>query len=338
MVLLVLPSRILAQHLNLTFDELIAVITAQRSAVHSMRGSFVAQTSADSLAKASSLMKGMGEKSSVDFAWSGEKRYLKSNDQMRSDNGRSLNVAAVNVFDGTECRRREQRSFLIQKEKRPELEGDQLMYALFWPIGEDQIKHVKEDPENTEAIPYCFRTPGWKIGSLPVTVDGVPCIVVEKRKPGRRYFFAPSLGFCLLRAEFDQPHPIIKRMVRDYKDIKEVARGFYFPKEITSVDDRCDEQGNPTGRLTTRLVVLDIQINNVPDSVFVLKPEAGDWVVDNIKGTVYTFAPSDDKTLDTSASPSKESHFWLTFLTGIAIGLATIVVLGWWFRKHRLGS
>ncbi len=278
-------------------------------------------------------MNGMAEKSSVDFAWSGEKRYLKSNDQLRTESGKPLQVSQINVFDGAECRRREQRSFLIQKEKRSELAADQLMSALLWPIGDDQIKHAKANPEKTKAMPYCFQTPGWEVGDLPVAIDGVPCIVVENRKGSRKYFFAPSLGYCLLRAEFDEPSARMKRFVIEYKDIKEVARGFYLPTAITILDDRCDEQGKPTGRLTLRLVARDIQINNVPDSVFVLKPKTGDRVVDNIKGTVYTFADPEDNKLEPPASAAEASTFWLTFLTGITIGLATIFVLIWWLRK-----
>ncbi|MGI0135319.1 MAG: hypothetical protein ACREBW_10225 [Candidatus Micrarchaeaceae archaeon] len=351
MALLVLPNKVPAKDANVTINELAAIITAQRTAVRSMQGSFVAQTSADSLAKASNLTKGLVETSSIDFAWSKEKRYIKSNDQMPSGRaGELLRVSAANVFDGREFRRREQKTFLIQKEKSSVAEGNQFMNGLFWPIADDRIKAAIQDPEKKMSIPYCFRASGWEVGNSHAAIDGVPCIVVEKRKLGRRYFFAPSRGYCLVRAEFDRPKSETKHEVFEYKDIKEVSRGFYLPMEITEIADICDEQGNATGKLTTRLVARNIQINNVPESVFVLKARAGDRVIDNIRGLTYHYVPPDDNTLDASAKiAARQSafsshrrkaarYYGLIFLGGIAIGLGAVFGRRWWSRKKRTAS
>lgn len=345
MVLFAMPSKMPAQRANVSIKELDAIISAQRSAVRSMQGSYVAHTSADSLASASGLTEDIVEKCKIDFAWSSDKRYIKAD--LTAQDSHEL---SENVFDGNDFRRRELKTFWIQKEKSSASEGNQFMNGLLWPIVESEIKAANEDPDETMAIPYCFRAPGWKIRGSVVTIGRVPCIVVEKQKLGRRYFFAPSRGYCLVRADFVWPKNEVKqevfiyKNVYEHKDVKEVKPGFYLPMEITVISEMCNKHGKATGKLTNRLVARNIRINNVSDSVFVLKPRSGDRVIDNIRGLNYDYVPPDDNTLDMSATiaaqqsqfPShrKALYYVMIFLVGISIGLLFVFGLRPWFRKN----
>ncbi len=99
---------------GISIAQLRSEIARRRGRIVSMQGSYVATTSPDAAAEAAKKMIGVAQKVTAHFAWSGEKRLLNETHDAVGEDMTVKQRASSNVYDGTEFRRREQKSFLIQ--------------------------------------------------------------------------------------------------------------------------------------------------------------------------------------------------------------------------------
>jgi hypothetical protein len=276
------------------------LIVEQRGKITSMQGTYEAQTRPDELAEQSGAMKGQTKFTRISFAWAGDKRMRKELSEWVGRNERTNKDQSVNVFDGKEFRRREDQMLQIQAPKSAYSELNAYLSGLKWPITEGELARAKHKPAESQYLPYFLEAPNWRVRPKTESVDGTECVVLEQGGGGRRLWLDPKRGYCMLRLEHDKPANGYAQWVNQYRDFREVLPGVFLPTEIVGANIFSSSSKGSKGTLTTTLKVTDLQVNNVPDSVFVLEPSVGDFVVDKTTNQMYRYAPTDDRTLEVS--------------------------------------
>jgi hypothetical protein len=319
------------------------LIIDQRSQITSMYGVFTAETRPDSLAEKAGMMRQTAQRRRVAFAWSGDRRYLEeTTDSLNQDLKPSSN-GVIYVFDGNEFRKREKnrKIFRIQKSKSADCElNPYLSGGLKWPMTNEDLADSAREPGKSNFLPYFLEATDWSVRPEPESIDGVDCVVLEQSHGGRRLWLDPLRGYCMLKMVHDRPGTSNMLWVNRYSDFREVLDGIFLPMKAASDNVRRDEEGNSTGTLTTTIVVDELRCNDVPEGLFTLEPQSGDWVFDEAKGLTYQYLPDNGKTLDTAASDAKAglgyaerrrpSWQWGYFSIASVVGLA----IGWWTIKR----
>ncbi len=315
---------------SVTIDQLRQILITQRGLIRSMQGSFTFETTPDREAEASQEMRGIVRKLKVRFAWSGAKRLVFQEGEIVTDNMKVISTNSKNVYDGKDFRRRELKQFLIQREKSTYSEQNLYLHTLQWPTTNAELAQCRHAPDQTRFLPYCLEADGWQVRSRHELLDGISCVVVERPAAGLRFWLDPRRGYCLLRCECDRPLKGHRRYVFTYKGFRSVLPGVYFPMEIVASKELEDKDGMPTGTRTTRIVVHQLRVNDVSDSLFVLEPNVGDYVIDKPRQQTYVYTYAANNTLDVASQQASRAigSTWHTrlvskisaFLVALAIG------------------
>jgi hypothetical protein len=322
------------------------LIIDQRSQITSMYGVFTAETRPDALGDKAGLMRQHSQDGKVVFAWAGERRYLEESTHSLNKDLKPYWKDVINVFDGSEFRQREKdkKIFRIQKPKSAYCELNQYLGGgLKWPMTKEDLADCEREPSKCNFLPYFLEASDWTVRPAPETIDGINCLVLEQSHGGRRLWLDPLRGYCMLKMVHDRPGTSNMLWVNRYSDFHEVLDGIFLPMKAASDNVRRDDEGNTIGTLTTTIVVEELRCNDVPEGLFTLEPQSGDWVFDQKKGLVYHYLPDNDKTLDTAASEAmvglgyaerrRSSWQWGYFSIASAVGLA----IGWcsvkWLRR-----
>ncbi len=327
-----------------TVDELRKIIESQRAQVQSMQGIVSAVTTPDEKAASASQMRNIGQKIRINFAWSGPKRLLIDEGDWVSGDMQNTHVAAINAFDGKEFRRRTGKTFLIQPLKSGYSEENIYLYDIRWPLTEAQIVQCRDFPEKSQFLPHCLLDRRWVVRPGHVPINGVPTLLVEKPETGWKMYFDPKRNYCLVRAEYDGPSVNIAHAVYDYENFRRILSGLYLPMTVTVTASMRTEEGKPVGVLTNRVTVQDLQVNNVPDDRFVLKPTPGDYVIDNVRSQTYSYVNTDDETLDVVAQRAaldvvdmrrqRVLDAITTFAIALAVGVFCLRGYSWFSQRQ----
>jgi len=323
------------------------LIVEQRGKIKSMQGTFETETRPDALAEQSGAMRGQMKRTKISFAWAGEKRLRTEDFDWVGENSRVNKDKSENLYDGKQFRRRENQSFQIQNEKSAYSELNAYLSGLKWPITAGELAEVREKGADSHFLPHFLRATNWSVRPTAEAIDGTSCVVLEQAEKGRRLWLDPARGYCMLRLEYERPTAGHTIWVNQYRNFKEVVPGFFLPMEITGTNVYAPGTKGPQGTLTTTLKVLDLQVNQVPDSIFVLEPKIGDYITDLTTNQIYKYAPPDDRTLEASAEQAllntgfgERRAVWRRFLylaLAAAAGAGAIYVtarLTAWYRNR----
>lgn len=306
------------------------LIDAQRAQIKSMSGTYEVEAVPDAGAEKAGLMRGVGTTSRDTFYWSGNKRRRDETSEWVGPDLKKRATETANVYNGSDFRRRESKVLLLQKEKSAYSEMNAYLSTIKWPISTQDANEAAANPDTSLFLPHCLASAGWQILPTPEKVNGISCVVLDDAANRRRMWVDPRRAYCLVRYAHDKPIPGHARWDHTLSEFREVVPGFFLPMTaVCTVALEADPKGNK-GTITTKLTVTDLQVNNVPDSVFALEPKPGDKVIDNINGTVYTFTPASDRTLDESAARTastveygeRRRTWWRVLVFVVATGLA----------------
>jgi hypothetical protein len=334
------PSITAAQYKNL--------IIAQRGRVKALRGTYVSETKADTAAEKAGLMRGQSSRSTVHFAWLGNKRYRAETSNWISQGLRPFSTESTNVYTGSEFRSRQNKSFRIQAGKSAYSELNAWLSGLKWPLTTAEMEQATSNPTDSLFLPYFLDAADWRTRAQLESTNGVSCVVLEQASGSRRLWLDPQRGYCLVHFEQQHPAPGFKEWINDYTDFQEIGPGFFLPCKAIGRNIYEDASGNVTGVLTTTIAVSNLTANDVPESLFVLEPQTDDSVVDSIHKVLYTYAPRDETTLDVTSDRAivgggvSERNtvsfdiicFNLAFIGGVgAIYGAKQIRTRWWLKR-----
>jgi len=277
------------------------LVQSQRAAIKSLLVSYRVDVSWDKQVEQAGRLANTSIGCVCTFAFCGEKRYVRLRETVLDGQGVKQTRAYLVVYNGVDCRKREERTLVIQEAKSAYAELNHYTNALLWPMTEAELEDCRAKPGKVHFLPYFLEASHWRVLPKTEVVRGVDCLVLEEAHGLRRLWLDRNHAYALLRYECENPFQGVAKLTSDYHDLVEVLPDLYLPKRIETVQHLVDfDTGRPIGIWKSLLTVSELRVNDVPESLFSVEPEPGELVIDNIKGLVYRNAPITGSTLNES--------------------------------------
>ncbi|GIX00546.1 MAG: hypothetical protein KatS3mg111_3878 [Pirellulaceae bacterium] len=293
---------------RITIPEYKRLLAEQRRSIKSMRFTVSSELKFDKAVERAGLLRGAVLSSKIQIYWSGEKHRSERRVKSINSNGMPATENTISVFDGAINKAREVagQKYILQKELSNLSVIDEYRNALLWPISPSELDWCRKSPSETYFLPYFLNEEEWDVLPELAARDSIDCVVFRKRDGTRELWLDPRRNYCLIYYWQKKPLRDTLRWSNAYSAHEEVLTGVYLPTKIVITHEMADPSNlnHRLGNIVNEIEITNLSVNDVPDSIFTLGPEPGDWVIDNIEGKSYRFYPNGDTTLEDSVNES----------------------------------
>lgn len=283
-------------------------LMSQRRALDELLVTWTYQLSADAPVDQAGWLEGTSVANRGTAARLGSKRYISYVDVFMRGGQRVGNEVTA-VFDGTECRIRMDKVFKIQKEKSSSTDMNMYLNAISWVSGDDDAISLKSPSAARYFIPHCLKVGDWRIAPKLESVGGVECTLLECTDRTHRLWLDPKRNYAPLRREIKLPLPHIAVRVTDYMDLVALKPGIYLPRKVENRLDYLDKVSNePIGSSRATLTASQLTLSGINPGLFVMQPDAGEFVSDVVRDLSYVNAPESDRRLEVTVQQVLQSQ------------------------------
>ncbi|HUE72088.1 MAG TPA: hypothetical protein VMP01_14475 [Pirellulaceae bacterium] len=277
------------------------LLTQQRAQLASMKVSYSHEAAVEGKrpGPGESATREMNNKT---FAFHGDLRAVRGTMTKTRGNGKTVASERQAVWDGAQCVIRTASLLRIQAEKSGHAEDNQFTNLMLWPLSADDLINASGEPNDTQFLPRMLDTGDWIVDGYG-NVNGVNCTILRRSNGSRTLWLDAATGYSLQKYEWRNPsaNRDVVRFEVAYSEHQQVVPGVYLPRRINFVQEFRDGKSDAVGgRLMGNLNVVELSANNVGLDEFRIDPRPGDLVINQITGTIYTFNPKDDQSLERS--------------------------------------
>lgn len=327
-----------------TVEDVVNLIEGQRARIHSLKVSYHSDLDLDPQLRKEGRLGGVRTHTEVTFAFSGDKRHVTSKSEGILDNGRtSKSPIGTTVFDGRECRSRfpSSKKFTIHRARSAYCEMNAYTSGLKWPITEAEREHAEGDPEHVHFLPQMLRAAGWTVGTNHEPQLGFSCICLRNPSLGRELWLGREVGYNPVKLVHQNPVEGVESWTTTYSEFQRYENNIWLPRRIRATDVWQATSRFSAGSHRNDVVVDSLEVNNVNGDLFILQPQPGELVINELTGEMHRFIPESDTTLEdtiaTTVVTQPESRLRSVLLAsniGIVLG-AVATWLVWTYRKRQ---
>lgn len=272
-------------------------IERQRQSVESMLVSFESHLEFDEETLAAGRLAGRTHDMKVTVAFARGKGYAQRQWTGYFSDNQRYEDEMVSVFTGTDNRIRTGKKLQVQADKSAYSELNTYLSGLLWPRTEAELEECRANPGESHYLPYFLEAPGWEVQEREETIRGVSCVVLARADGRQTLWLDPRRGYAMIRYEHLNPFENTVKWTVDYDDFREVLPDFFLPWSNVGTHDMIDAKTKEPYTLRAVLTVSQLQVNDVPESLFTLEPQEGEFVIDRVQRTSYRHRSPGDGTL-----------------------------------------
>ncbi|MFV0443213.1 MAG: hypothetical protein ACK5Q5_06555 [Planctomycetaceae bacterium] len=325
----------------ITVEQYIRLLEEQRASIRSLLVSYETSAEYDPRIEQNGRLAGLMLSQSDTLAFSEEKRFAKTVSSGLDVANVRIATDRTTVFTGSECRRRENKTFVIQAAKSGYSEINLYTNVLLWPTSEAELASCSGDPAKVHFLPFFLKGGSWIVSSAENST-GAASVRLTNDDDSRSLWLDPARNYAILRYVHKNPIPGESQWECIYSKHAEVIPGAHLPYEIEIRRHVTDLKTDASlGMISSRMKVTSLAANNVPDSLFVLEPQPGETVVDRIHRTIYKHNLQDSKTLERASEEAlaytqrqPATNWLLRYLIPFNVALAIILVGVFWIRAR----